>query len=252
MVTFVGAGPGAADLLTLRGLERLRAADVVVHDRLVPQAVLAEVPEGVERIAVDRGDLGDSDPGGTTGVLLARLRLVVRANRRVALAPRSRDVAIEHVARLKGVKAQKADLSLICKDLSQLSLYARSVDTSAFRMMKHALPGPYTFILQASSEIPKLFKNNKRTVGIRVPDHPIPQAIVEELGHALVVTSVHDPDKVVDYTTDPERIDEHLGDQVEAVIDAGIGGLEGSTVIDLSEGAPRLIRQGKGSSDGLF
>jgi tRNA threonylcarbamoyl adenosine modification protein (Sua5/YciO/YrdC/YwlC family) len=160
--------------------------------------------------------------------------------------------AIEQVARLKGVKAQKADLSLICKDLSQLSLYARSVDTSAFRMMKHALPGPYTFILQASSEIPKLFKNNKRTVGIRVPDHPIPQAIVEELGHALVVTSVHDPDKVVDYTTDPERIDEHLGYQVEAVIDAGIGGLEGSTVIDLSEGAPRLIRQGKGSSEGLF
>ncbi len=160
--------------------------------------------------------------------------------------------AVEQVARLKGVKPQKADLSLICKDLSQLSLYARSVDTSAFRMMKHALPGPYTFILQASGEIPKLFKNNKRTVGIRVPDHPIPRAIVEELGHALVVASVHDPDKVVDYTTDPERIDEHLGYQVEAVIDGGIGGLEGSTVIDLSEGEPRLIRQGKGSSEGLF
>lgn len=160
--------------------------------------------------------------------------------------------AVELVARLKGVKPQKADLSLICKDLSQLSIYARSVDTSAFRMMKHALPGPYTFILQASGEIPKLFKNNKRTVGIRVPDHPIPRAIVEELGHALVVASVHDPDKVVDYTTDPERIDEHLGYQVEAVIDGGIGGLEGSTVIDLSEGEPRLIRQGKGSSEGLF
>ncbi|HOZ41053.1 MAG: threonylcarbamoyl-AMP synthase [Flavobacteriales bacterium] len=160
--------------------------------------------------------------------------------------------AIEQVAWLKGVKPQKADLSLICRDLSQLSTYARAVDTASFRMMKSALPGPYTFILQASSEIPKLFKNNKRTVGIRVPDHPIPQAIVAELGHALVVASVHDPDKVVDYTTDPERIDEHLGVQVDAVIDAGIGGLEGSTVIDLSTGAPQLLRQGRGTVEGLL
>lgn len=159
--------------------------------------------------------------------------------------------AIELVAKLKGVKPQKADLSLICNDLSQLSTYARSVDTAAFRIMKHALPGPYTFILQASGEIPKLFKNNKRTVGIRVPDHPIPRALVAELGHALVVASVHDPDKVVDYTTDPERIDEHIGYQVEAVIDGGIGGLEGSTVIDLSDGEPRILRQGKGSIEGL-
>jgi tRNA threonylcarbamoyl adenosine modification protein (Sua5/YciO/YrdC/YwlC family) len=160
--------------------------------------------------------------------------------------------AIEQVARLKGVKPQKADLSLICNDLSQLSTYARSVGTAAFRIMKHALPGPYTFILQASGEIPKLFKNNRRTVGIRVPDHAIPRAIVAELGHALVVASVHDPDKVVDYTTDPERIDEHIGYQVDAVIDGGIGGLEGSTVIDLSNGEPEVLRQGKGATDGLL
>jgi tRNA threonylcarbamoyl adenosine modification protein (Sua5/YciO/YrdC/YwlC family) len=160
--------------------------------------------------------------------------------------------AIELVAKLKGVMPQKADLSLICNDLSQLSTYARQVDTAAFRIMKHALPGPYTFILQASGEIPKLFKNNKRTVGIRVPDHPIPRALVAELGHALVVASVHDPDKVVDYTTDPERIDEHIGYQVEAVIDGGIGGLEGSTVIDLSDGEPRILRQGKGPTEGLL
>lgn len=160
--------------------------------------------------------------------------------------------AIEQVARLKGVKPQKADLSLICNDLSQLSTYARAVDTAAFRIMKHVLPGPYTFILQASGEIPKLFKNNKRTVGIRVPDHPIPRALVAELGHALVVASVHDPDKVVDYTTDPERIDEHIGYQVEAVIDGGIGGLEGSTVIDLSDGEPRILRQGRGPTEGLL
>jgi tRNA threonylcarbamoyl adenosine modification protein (Sua5/YciO/YrdC/YwlC family) len=160
--------------------------------------------------------------------------------------------AIEEVARLKGVKPQKADLSLICKDLSQLSTYARMPDTASFRIMKKALPGPYTFIIPASSEIPKLFKNNKRTVGIRVPDHPIPIAIVAELGHALVVASVHDPDKVVDYTTDPERIDEHLGHQVDLVIDGGVGGLEVSTVIDLSEGDPKVLRVGKGSVEDLL
>jgi tRNA threonylcarbamoyl adenosine modification protein (Sua5/YciO/YrdC/YwlC family) len=160
--------------------------------------------------------------------------------------------AIEQVAKLKGAKPNQADLSLICNDLSQLSTYARAVDTAAFRIMKRALPGPYTFILPASSEIPKLFKNNKRTVGIRVPNHPIPQAIVAELGHALVVASVHDPDKVVDYTTDPERIDEHLGYQVDLVIDGGIGGLEGSTVIDLSQGEPVILREGKGPVDGLI
>ncbi|MBL7946167.1 MAG: threonylcarbamoyl-AMP synthase [Flavobacteriales bacterium] len=160
--------------------------------------------------------------------------------------------AIEAVTRLKGVKAQKADLSLICQDLSQLSTYAKAVDTASFRIMKKALPGPYTFIVQASNEIPKLFKNNRRNVGIRVPNHPIPQALVKELGHALVVTSVHDPDKVVDYTTDPERIHEHIGHQVDMVIDGGIGGLLGSTVIDLSNGEPTVLREGKGEVDGLL
>ncbi len=160
--------------------------------------------------------------------------------------------AIEEVARLKGVKPQKADLSLICEDLSQLSTYAKSVDTAAFRIMKKALPGPYTFIVQASNEIPKLFKNNKRTVGIRVPAHPIPLAIVRELGHPLVVASVHDPDKIVDYTTDPERIEEHLGYQLDLVIDGGIGGLEGSTIIDLSNGDPVVLREGKGTVEGLL
>jgi tRNA threonylcarbamoyl adenosine modification protein (Sua5/YciO/YrdC/YwlC family) len=160
--------------------------------------------------------------------------------------------AIEQVAKLKGVKPQKAELSLICKDLSQLSLYARAIDTASFRIMKHALPGPYTFIVPASTEIPKLFKNNRHSVGIRVPDHPIPLAIVAELGHALVVASVHDPDKVVDYTTDPELIDDHIGHQVELVIDGGIGGLEGSTVIDLTQGEPVVLREGKGPIDGLL
>ena len=161
--------------------------------------------------------------------------------------------AIEQVAKLKGAKSGKAELSLICADLGQLSTYAKQVDTPAFRIMRKALPGPYTFILQASNEIPKLFKNNKRTVGIRVPDHPIPQALVEGLGHALVVASVHDADEVVDYTTDPERIDEHIGHSVDLVIDGGIGGLEASTVIDLTDGAePVVLREAKGSVEGLF
>lgn len=160
--------------------------------------------------------------------------------------------AIEAVAKLKRKRPERADLSLICRDLSELSTYARAVGTPAFRAMKKALPGPYTFILPASSEIPKLFKNNKRTVGIRVPDHPIPLALVEGLGHPLVVASVHDPDEVVDYTTDPERIDEHIGFQVALVIDGGIGGLEASTVIDLTGEEPQVLRMGKGPVADLF
>jgi tRNA threonylcarbamoyl adenosine modification protein (Sua5/YciO/YrdC/YwlC family) len=154
--------------------------------------------------------------------------------------------AIAELARLKGVKPGKAELSLLCTDLSQLSRYARPMDTAAFRIMKRALPGPYTFIVEASAEIPKLFKNNRRTVGIRVPDHAVPRALVDALGHALAVTSVHDADAVLDYTTDPELIHERHGHQVAMVLDAGIGGLEPSTVIDLSQGAPAVVRAGKG------
>ena len=160
--------------------------------------------------------------------------------------------AIEAVAKLKGLKPQKADLSLICQDLSQLSLYARAISTPAFRTMKRALPGPYTFIVPASTEIPRIFKNNKRTVGIRVPNHPVPLALVTALGHALVCTSVHDPDALRDYTTDPELIEEHIGHSLGLVIDSGVGGLEGSTVIDLSEGEPQVLREGKGPIEGLF
>lgn len=160
--------------------------------------------------------------------------------------------AIEAIARLKGTKAHKTNLSLICKDLSQLSIYARAIDTPGFRLMKKALPGPYTFIVPASSEIPRLFKNNKRTVGIRVPDHPIPIALVEGLGHALVVTSVHDDDEMLEHTTDPELIHGRIGNQVELVIDGGMGGMEGSTVIDLTGSTPTVLREGKGPVEGLF
>jgi tRNA threonylcarbamoyl adenosine modification protein (Sua5/YciO/YrdC/YwlC family) len=160
--------------------------------------------------------------------------------------------AIEEVARLKGVKPHKAELSLICADLSQLSSYARAVDTSTFRLLKRALPGPYTFILPASSAIPKLFSNNRRTVGIRVPAHAVPMAIVKELGHALVATSVHDPDALLDHTADPEAIHDRLGAQVDLVIDSGAGSLVGSTVIDVSNGEPVVLRAGKGDVEGLL
>ncbi len=160
--------------------------------------------------------------------------------------------AIEQVTRFKGAKPGKADLSLVCSDLSQLALYSRQLSTPAFRTMKTALPGPYTFIVLASSEIPKLFKNNKRTVGIRVPDHAIPLAIVKELGHALVVASVHDNDTLLEYTTDASLIEENVGHQVDLVVDGGTGGREGSTVIDLSGDEPEVLRAGKGPIEGLF
>ncbi|MDX9751931.1 MAG: L-threonylcarbamoyladenylate synthase [Flavobacteriales bacterium] len=161
--------------------------------------------------------------------------------------------AIERVTKLKGARPGKADLSLICKDLGQLAQYARQVDTPAFRLMKKALPGPYTFIVPASNEIPRLFKNNKRTVGIRVPDHPIPLAIVEELGHALAVASVRDEDAILEHTSDAGLIHERTGHLVEVVVDGGAGGLDGSTVIDLSgDAGPVVLRQGKGPVEGLL
>ncbi len=160
--------------------------------------------------------------------------------------------AIEEVARLKGGRPNRTELSLICHDLSQLSTYARAIGTPAFRLMKRALPGPYTFILPASSEIPKLFKNNRRTVGIRVPAHPVPCAIVAGLGHALVVASVHDADPLLDHTADPETIEQRFGHQVDLVIDSGPCGPEPSTVIDLTGPEPVVLREGKGPIDDLF
>lgn len=160
--------------------------------------------------------------------------------------------AIEAVARLKGARPQKADLSLICRDLSQLSLYARAIPTPSFRIMKAALPGPYTFIVPASNEIPRIFRNNKRTVGIRVPDHPVPQALVKALGHALVCASVHGTDLLLDHASDPQEMRTHFGPEVGAVIDSGTGGLEGSTVVDLSGPEPVVLREGKGTIDGLL
>ena len=154
--------------------------------------------------------------------------------------------AIDRVSMIKGVKTEKVDYSFIFHDLSHLSEYTRQVDTSTFKMLKKNLPGPFTFILNANNSIPKLFKNKKKTVGIRIPDNNITRAIVEQFGNPIISTSVYDDDEVIEYTTDPELIHEKYEDLVDMVIDGGIGKNEASTVVDLTSGQFEIIRQGAG------
>ena len=153
--------------------------------------------------------------------------------------------ALEKVARIKGIKLEKADLSFICSDLTNLSDHVSQIETSTFKILKRSLPGPYTFILPGSNNLPNVFKK-KKTVGIRIPDNPIALAIVKELGNPIVSTSIKDDDEVKEYTTDPELIFEKWQNRVDIVIDAGFGGNEASTVIDLTGNSPILIREGKG------
>ena len=153
--------------------------------------------------------------------------------------------AVERICQLKGVDPRKSNLSIICYDLSNISEYAK-VSNAAFKLMKRYLPGPYTFILPTSSELPKIYKNRKE-VGIRVPDNQIVRTIVQELGNPLLTMSVHDDeDEVMEYSTDPELIDEKYEGKVDIVIDGGYGGIEPSTVIDCTGDEFSIIRQGKG------
>lgn len=153
--------------------------------------------------------------------------------------------AIQKIARLKGISADKGNFSLICNNLSNLSEYAK-VDNSSFKVMKKNLPGAFTFILHASNNVPKLFKSKKKTVGIRIPDHYIPLRIVEELGNPIMTTSIHDPDEVIEYTTDPELIYEKYNKDVDLIIDGGFGNNTASTVIDCTNGDFEIIRAGIG------
>jgi len=155
--------------------------------------------------------------------------------------------ALEKIARIKGVKLEKANLSFICHDLSNLSDYVKQIDTSTFKILKRALPGPYTFILPGSRSLPSVFKK-KKEVGIRIPNNTITLEIVKALGSPLVSTSIRDEDEVLEYTTDPELILEKWGNLVDLVVDGGYGDNQGSTIIDLSEGGdnPVIIREGKG------
>ncbi|MCK0156724.1 L-threonylcarbamoyladenylate synthase [Cellulophaga sp. F20128] len=156
--------------------------------------------------------------------------------------------ALEKIARIKGVKLAKSNFSFICADLSNLSEYVKQIDTATFKILKRALPGPYTFILPGNNNLPKDFKK-KKTVGIRVPDNSIAKALVLALGNPIISTSIRDEDEMLEYTTDPELIYEKWDNLVDIVIDGGYGDNIASTIIDLSEGEPEVLREGKGSLD---
>jgi len=154
--------------------------------------------------------------------------------------------AIEKIAQIKGINVAKANFSFICNDLSQLSDFCKPISNDVFKMMRNNLPGPFTFILNANNNVPKLMQSKKKTVGIRIPDNNIPLEIVKELGHPIMSTSVHDEDEILEYTTDPELIYEKYQQLVDIVIDGGYGDNEASTVVDCTEEEIFIIREGKG------
>ena len=152
--------------------------------------------------------------------------------------------AIEKVCKIKDINPQKASLSIICHDLSDISEYAK-VSNTVFKLMKKNLPGAFTFILNTTNHLPKIYKNRKE-VGIRIPDNNIIRTLVQELGNPILTTSIHDDDEILEYTTDPELIEEKYGDLVDMVIDGGYGGVEASTIVDCTGDEIEIVRQGKG------
>ncbi|MFD2596285.1 L-threonylcarbamoyladenylate synthase [Sphingobacterium griseoflavum] len=154
--------------------------------------------------------------------------------------------AIERVCQIRGLRPDKSNLSFICYDLTDISNYTKPFDTAVFRVLKKALPGPFTFIFNASGQVPKLLSSKKKTVGIRVPDNNIVREIVRELGHPIVTSSIHDEDEIIEYATDPELIYEKYQELVDMVIDGGYGGNVASTVVDLTTGEFEVVREGKG------
>lgn len=155
--------------------------------------------------------------------------------------------ALAELAKWKGVKIQKAQFSLICSDLSQVSEYCKQLDRSIFRLLKQHLPGPFTFIMDATNEVSRLFDSNKKEIGIRIPDNAIVHALVERLGGPMATSSLHnDEDEITDYFVEPSAIYERYDDEVGMIIDGGPGHLEGSTIVDCRSGEPEIIRQGLG------
>jgi tRNA threonylcarbamoyl adenosine modification protein (Sua5/YciO/YrdC/YwlC family) len=154
--------------------------------------------------------------------------------------------AIEAICKIRRIKPEKANFSFICYDLSHISDYTKPIDTTVYRVLKKVLPGPFTFIFNASGNVPKLLSSNKKTVGIRVPDNNIARCIVKELGNPILSTSIKDDDEIIEYSTDPELIYEKYQDQVDMVIDGGYGGNVASTVVDCTSGDFEVIREGKG------
>lgn len=155
--------------------------------------------------------------------------------------------ATEKLARIKGVKLEKANFSIICHDLSNISEYTKQIDNKVFKVMRKALPGPFTFILNANGNVPKIFKNNKKTIGIRIPNNPIPLELVRLLGNPILTTSVHDDDEILEYTTDPELIHERYENDVDIVIDGGYGNIEASTILDCTNDEIEVVREGIGN-----
>lgn len=154
--------------------------------------------------------------------------------------------AMEKLAHIKKMKIDKAQFSIICNDLSHLSDFTRPIDTAVFRILKNNVPGPFTFILEANKNLPLAYKG-KKTIGIRVPDHPVPQLIVQKLGHPIASTSIKDDDEILEYSTDPELIAEKYDHLVDIVIDSGYGDNMASTIVDLTSGEPEILREGKGT-----
>ena len=154
--------------------------------------------------------------------------------------------AVEKISRFKNIEVEKSNMSFICSDLSHIADYTRPIPNHIFKLIRRHLPGPFTFILNASSNVPKYFKGKKKTVGIRVPDNEIIREIVRQLGNPILSSSVHDEDEIIEYTTDPELIFEKFGSWVDLVIDGGYGDNIPSTVVDCTDDVPEILRQGKG------
>ena len=154
--------------------------------------------------------------------------------------------AVDRVAKIKGIRKEKANFSFICHDLSHISDFTRPFNNSVYKLMKSSLPGPFTYILNGNNNVPKIFQSKKKTVGIRIPDNKILLEIIKELGHPIMSTSVHDDDEIIEYTTDPELIYERYKDLVDIVIDGGFGDNEPSTIIDCTSDEILILREGKG------
>jgi tRNA threonylcarbamoyl adenosine modification protein (Sua5/YciO/YrdC/YwlC family) len=157
--------------------------------------------------------------------------------------------ALEKLAKLKDIKLNKANFSIICTGMSDLSKYVKQIERPIFKLLNTTLPGPFTFILPATSEIPKLFDSNRKDIGIRIPNNPIIIAIAEKLGNPIATTSLKDDSSIFEYHNDPDEIVEHYNDKVDLIIDGGFGKLDGTTVVDCTSGAPEIIRQGLGILD---
>lgn len=159
--------------------------------------------------------------------------------------------AVERVCRLKNIQPGKINLSFICQDLSHISEYTKALPTNVFKLMKKVLPGPYTFILNASNNVPNILNTKKKTIGIRIPDNKIIQLLIQELGNPILSTSIKNEDEILEYTTDPEEIYERYKNLVDVVIDGGYGDNEASTILDCTSNEIEVLRVGKGSVEDL-